>query len=355
MTSWLDSTMLTRPVKLGYSNARVKAMKALLMQKREIEAIAEAKNIEEVFSLLEKTSYRPDLISGTLAEKTLADQIEIACTKNFSRTLRKILKLSPPDARASIMSVFEKYEIENIKLLLTSKHLKQSKEKIQNLVLETGILPRGAMSRLIAAKDVMEGLAALEGTPYASAIEKSGAKYEGNITPLLAALDDYYYKKMQQMAKQFPGEERAMLKMLKSVIDAKNISVILRSKKENMGNANILKFITAEGNINKDKMRIAVRAKNTEEALKLFEKHFGLTDAIQAYQKTGSLIPVEIEIEKSIAKRGLNVLRRSVLSISAIAGFLLLKEEEVNNIRKIIRAKEFNLPYEKLKEMLVIV
>ena len=355
MTSWIDSTMLVRPVKLGYSNARVKAMKALLLQKRELEAIAEAKNIEEVFSLLEKTSYRPDLISGTLAEKTLADQIEIACTKNFSRTLGKILKLSPQDTRASIMSVFEKYEIENIKLLLTSKHLKQSRDKTANLIFETGILPRGAMSRLIAAKDVREALAALEGTPYASAIEKNAAKYEGNITPLLSALDDYYYKKMQHMAKQFPGEERAMLKMLKSVIDAKNISVILRSKKENISNANILRFITAEGNINKDKMGIAVRAKNIDEALKLFERHFGLSAAIQEYQKTGSLIPVEIEIEKSIAKRGLHVLRRSVLSISAIAGFLLLKEEEVNNIRKIIRAKEFSLPNEKLKEMLVIV
>ena len=355
MTSWIDGTMLVKPVKMGYSNARVKAMKALLLQKRDIEAIADAKDIEEVFSLLEKTSYRQDLVSGALAEKTLADQIEIACTKNFSRTLRKILKLSPPDSRASIMSDFEKYEIENIKLLLTSKHLKQAKEKTASLVLETGILPKGAMNRLVAAKDVREALASLEGTPYASAIEKNAAKYEGDITLLLSSLDEYYYKKMQGLARQFPGEERVMLRMLKSVIDAKNISVILRAKKENISNAKIFRFIAAEGNITKDKIRVAIGAKNIEECLKIFEKQFGLTSAIQEFQKTGSLIPVEIAIEKSIAKRGLHVLRRSVLSVSAIAGFLLLKEEEVNNIRKIIRAKEFNLPMEKLREMLVIV
>jgi len=44
-----------------------------------------------------------------------------------------------------------------------------------------------------------------------------------------------------------------------------------------------------------------------------------------------------------------------MMSIGAIAGFLFLKEEEMNNIRKIVRGKALGLPAERIAEMLILV
>jgi V/A-type H+-transporting ATPase subunit C len=65
------------------------------------------------------------------------------------------------------------------------------------------------------------------------------------------------------------------------------------------------------------------------------------------------LIHFEVALEKVIAGQGLKALSRSILSLGSIIGFLFLKEEEVSNIRKIVRAKEYDLPLNKVKEMLV--
>ena len=104
----LGSTLAARALTFGYSNSRVKSMKQGLLGGRELPAIAEAKSIDEVYGLLERTQYRQDLVSSSLKEKTLADQIELACTKNFSRSLAKISEIAPKLAKPKIKGLFEK-------------------------------------------------------------------------------------------------------------------------------------------------------------------------------------------------------------------------------------------------------
>ena len=77
--------------------------------------------------------------------------------------------------------------------------------------------------------------------------------------------------------------------------------------------------------------------------------------AEKRFKEDGQLSHFEVVFEHSIARRSLHALRRSQMSIGAIVGFLLLKEEEMNNIRKIVRGKALGLPMERIAEMLVLV
>ncbi|HLC93095.1 MAG TPA: V-type ATPase subunit [archaeon] len=355
MMNAIESSIVARAITLGYANARVKAMKQLLLTHKETDAMAEATGVEEVYALLERTQYRQDLVSSALAGKTLADQIEFACAKNFSRTLRKIIKIVPKKLSQKISEMFEKYEINNIKTIILAKHMGEGKERISHLLIETGMLSKAATAKMLESKSVKDVSAALAGTIYGTILEKNMKKYEKEkeAAPLLAALDDYYYRKLPHIAKNPYGDERIILAMLKAQVDAKNISNILRGKKEGMKEEKITEIIIAGGNISRDRLVQAAGAKGVEEAAKAFEKNFKLAKALEAYKKNGSLIPIEIEVEKSVARKGLSLLSVSVLSIGAIAGFLFLKEEEASNIRKIVRAKEFNLSAEKIGEMIV--
>ncbi|MCR4368681.1 MAG: V-type ATPase subunit, partial [archaeon] len=307
MIKMLEYSLAARALTFGYSNARVKAMKQSLIGQKEVAAMIEAKNIAEIFAILERTAYRPDLVSGALAEGTIADQIELACTTNFSRTLATILKISPKKAREEIKEMFEKYEINNIKLIITSKHMNEPKEKIAQLIMDTGILKKATHNRMLDAKTVKECVSELGGTKYGSLLQSKLADYtrEKQITPLIVALDNYYYSAIPSIAKNPYGDTRIISSMLKSEADAKNISTILRAKNDNIEPKKIMAMTSGLGNLRKEEIFEAARQKSTEDAAKIFEKKFRLTNQIEAFKKTGSLIPIELALEKAVAAKGL--------------------------------------------------
>ncbi|MCR4335183.1 MAG: V-type ATPase subunit [archaeon] len=350
-------TMIGKAFEFGYANARVKAMKQALLGEKEINAMTEANSADGVYSLLEKTQYREDLVVSALKERTIADQIEFATTKNFSRTLQKIVKIVPKKFENEIKELFEKYDVNNLKTILVSKHLGKVKEKIEPLIIDSMSISKGRMNKILDATSVKEVVNLLGGTIYGKVLQKHLKEYEkdNEISSLIFALDEYYYSKLPSIAKNPYGDERIILKMLKSQADIRNISNICRGKKDNITADKLHEMMIKSGNIRGDVLEKACSAKNVEEAAKIFEKNYSLGKAIEEYKKTGSLIPIEMELERNVAKKGLKVLRNSVLSLGTIAGFLFLKEEEVNNIRKIVRCKEFNLPQEQIKEMTVIV
>ena len=77
--------------------------------------------------------------------------------------------------------------------------------------------------------------------------------------------------------------------------------------------------------------------------------------AEQSYRQDGQLSHFEVVFERSLARKSLHALRRSMMSIGTIVGFLFLKEEEMRNIQKIVRGKELGMPPEKIAEMLIFV
>jgi len=356
MSGLMVAGLMKRSFTFGYANARAKAMKTTLIARQDMEAMAEAKTLEGVNALLEKTNYREDLVSSALEGSTPADRIELACTKNFSRILKKIRKIAPKEARGKLVELFEKYDVENIKAILIAKHVNESREKTENLITDTGLLSKGLINSLLDAKGIKDVASLLGGTPYGKEIWKKIPEYEksGQMSILTNALDSYYSRKIPQIAKNPYGDEKIIASMLKAEADSRNISNIIRAMKAGMEPEKIAEIIMPEGNITKERLMQAINSKSAEEAMKSLSDKIGSEKSIEEYKKTGSLIAMELELEKGLLGKGVSVLRASVLSLGAIAGLLYLKEQEVTNIRKIVRAKEFGVPDEKIMEMLAL-
>jgi V/A-type H+-transporting ATPase subunit C len=356
MKNPFESSIAFRALSFGYANSRVKAMKTSLLSDKDLKAMASAKTVEDVYALLEKTPYRDDLVAVALSEKSLPDKIEIACTRNFSRTLGKVYKISPKEAKPKISAWFERYDANNIKIILLGKHLGQKPEEIKQFMIEGGSLSKGLIEKAVAAKSLKDAIIEFGGTEYGRVLERAYLEYEKGkqIGVIINAVDNHFFKRIPETAKKSFTDSRLLLNLIKVQIDSKNISNLLRLKKEDASEDMIMKNLSSGGKIGKSKLKQAASAKSVEEAAKFFEKEFQIGRALEEYKKTGSIIPFETAVEKSIGRKALAVLRVSVLSIGAIIGFLLLKEEEIANIRKIVRAKEFNLPVEKLEELMGI-
>ena len=67
------------------------------------------------------------------------------------------------------------------------------------------------------------------------------------------------------------------------------------------------------------------------------------------------LTDLEIALEKSIAAQKVLAFHRVTLSVGVVIRFLLLKEEEMSNLRKIAKSKEFKIPEDEVRKMLVVV
>ncbi|MCX6769110.1 MAG: V-type ATPase subunit [Candidatus Micrarchaeota archaeon] len=79
------------------------------------------------------------------------------------------------------------------------------------------------------------------------------------------------------------------------------------------------------------------------------------TEAEKLYASDRQLSHFEVVFERSLARRSLKAMYRSVMSIGALVGMIFLKEEEMHNIQKIVRGKALGLPQEKVSGMLILV
>jgi V/A-type H+-transporting ATPase subunit C len=341
-------------MKYGYSNARTKALRTTILPKAQMEAMAGAKSLQDVFGMLERTSYKEDLVAVPIASRGTL-HIELALGRNFSGVLRKLVRISPKDKRDTISGLFEKYEINNIKTMLVGKHIGESGKKITALMVETGMLRKTQLDRMSEMKSVKEVVGYLSGTAYGVVLEKKMREYErtAEIQVLLQALDEYYYKKLPLIAEAFGEGQTEIVLLLKSAADANNMANIMRGKKEGFGKEELLGLVVPEsGSLKKETLKRAVTAKSPEECAETLAPYLP-SGALERFLKDGSVANLEIALEKSIAVKALKMMRKSTLSLAAIAGFLLLKEEEIKNIRKIIKAKEFDLGVDETREMLV--
>lgn len=356
MIARIKSTLAVRASTYGYANARAKAMKATLIPKKDLESMADARNVQDVLGLLERTAYKEDIVSGAL-DYSGADLIELTLGKHLARINRKLYHISPKEAKKTLDGLFERYDNLNLKAILLGKHLQKEKDDIEPFLVESGRFSKAELSRLLDKNSVEEVVKALAGTGYGNLLDDYLEEYkkEGRVAGMMQALDRHYFEQLPKLIKGKYRDDKLILALLNAEVDMKNITNIFRAKKEGLEEKEIKKMLIAQGSLPEQKLDALIKAKDIEEAVRLLKDVYELKAPLEKFKQDNSIAHFEIALEKSIAGEGLKALSRSILSLGSVVGFLFLKEEETKNIRKIIRAKEFNLPTAQLKENLVFV
>jgi vacuolar-type H+-ATPase subunit C/Vma6 len=178
----------------------------------------------------------------------------------------------------------------------------------------------------------------------------------------MSALDFYYYEMASSIMASGEKEAQVIVTLLSFEADAKNIMTILRLKRGGADKKTIMTHMVGGGRISKARLEKIASGKDVHESAQLSTVFFmtktgrdEFAAAEQMYKKDGQLSHFEVVFERSIARRSLHALKRSIMSIGAIVGFLFLKEEEMHNIQKIVRGKALGLPPEKVSQMLTFV
>ncbi|MEM2138318.1 MAG: V-type ATPase subunit [Candidatus Anstonellaceae archaeon] len=365
------------PLIYGYSNARVRAMRTSLLSRRQAEDLLKLHSSAAMAEYLTRLHFREDF-SGLSPKMNDEERVETAVGRNFARTAQKLLRITPEQSKPTLRAFLGRYDVHNIKTILLGRKLGKQKQETEFLLIPAGSITPAELSRMLSAKSSEELYESIRTTEFGSRfissksashlprqkIKEALASPHANgemIDSLLLALDSYYFEVAASAVKPNEKDADIILNLLRAEADVKNALTIMRLKRGKADKRVIMKNLVSGGNFTKHQLEKMAEAKEVSEIPKLAPGFFvseagkaAFAEAEKRYKEDGQLSHFEVAFEGSLARRSLHALHRSMMSIGTIVGFLFLKEEEMNNIRKVLRGRALGLPMEKIAEMLVL-
>lgn len=352
---------MVQPV-YAYANARSKALQSDLLHPAKLESLTGLKDFDEIIHEMNLTSYKEDL--ANLAVKySGADLLEAAINRNLVRSLKTVISLTPRDAKDVISLVLGRWDIRNINLIIASKALGYSFGSQSDIFLVSshdyplgpiaGSLTYYDLKNLMDMKDVptvVEWVGRRFGADFETFVEKY--RTEGDIGPLLLQIELVYLRKLVTAMSGRSGSDMRVVSALKSRIDEKNLIAVLKAKQRNVSAVDLPKFTVEGGNLSKQVLTDLFRAGGIEELVENLKPYYDLTDGLAEYRTKG-LVALENLLTRKVTQKTITSLRVAPPSISSIVAYILLKELEVENLTKIIRGKENDVPESEIKASLV--
>lgn len=292
----------------AYTNTRVRVMKSKLIDPTEYPKLLKM-SLDQIARYLQETEYKRE-IDELGATYEGADLIEYAINKNLANSFKKILNFSLKDSRKPIQIFLKKYDIWNIKTILRGKHSKESNEEIiQNLVAAGELKEEFLIEVIKKTNSVEDAIQAFKKTPYFESMKK----HSKNLTELEDELDTIYFNERIDESK---GKVKELFEEKAKILDELNFA---RAKETKI----TMKRILSE----KKKIK---KAKPVEDIKK-----------------------ARIELRQKMSEKGRKMLHEFKKSVSPVIGYFVAKENEIDNLRIIVRGKDSNLSQELIEQQLV--
>ncbi len=351
----------SRALKYGYSNARVKAMKGMILRSNALEEMIKVGSIEAMVELLQRTNYKNDLAAASV-NYSGSLLIENAASRGFARLVRKLIKIAPKSDKKALKVLLARWDLMNIKTLINARRLGMDYDQTRPLLFDIGGLSEDDFKEILKTDNLLKELGKTElGSRFISFSrqDKSGKARgiragtqddKSLLTKIEGEMDSYIYLFMDNVLSEVGGKDFLRIReIIRKEIDAKNVMIIERLKAYGAPREKIIKSLIRGGTLNKLFLDKIIECKDLAHVMTIISSRF-----YNIKEKEGSLYELEIALEKSIAAQKVLAFRSAMLSAGVIIGFLLLKEEEINNLRKIAKGKEFGLSESEVRSMLVV-
>ena len=335
----------------AYPNARVKARIGRLINEKQFSEILETENLEEFMNYLRGLPDYAKYVDRFPVEKALESQL--------AETYETVSKIAPASIREPFRVNLKKWDIRNIKSLITAKDAGLGAEETLNLLVPFGEIYE-TLEALTDSETVQDVVAGLEGTEYAQVLEDALSEYgeTGMVLPLEAALDRYYLENMMR-AVGSPSDDNTKLlhTYFGTQVDISNIKIILRAKADGLSYDDISPYMIQEGyQLREWKLKDLMEAEDVSGVISGLEgTDYGpmLSEALSEYSATGSISVFERVLEENLNRMARNFALKKPFGVGPMIGFLSRKEVEVRNLKVIARSKrEPGFPESIVKEML---
>jgi V/A-type H+-transporting ATPase subunit C len=338
-----------QPVKYAYITGRVRAMKTKLIP-AEMYPRMQSMDASEIARYLEETQYK-DEIDALSKDYSGTELIEHATFANLAKTYRKLLDVSIDEPQFLILEYLRRWDIWNIKTVIRGKFNGASDAEIMKYLVPAGELDAEFLDGLTKKGTVQEIISAFEGTDYVSAL----AQYDGkNLASLENALDKLYYFRMERaVGGTLSVGGGLLLKYVRREIDIRNLITLFRMNKAGVDAAIIQENLIPGGKLHEELSRMA--GQPFGEFLRGLEGYpFWSSISDIATSDLDAVSRIEARLRAYLVRYAWALSNYHPLSILPVLGYMVSKDTEVSNIRKIVRGKEAGLPAELIEEQVVV-
>jgi len=305
-------------------------------------------DIPEITRYLEETQYKEE-IDLMAKDHSGAELVEFATFANLAKTYRKLLDVSIDEPQFLILEYLRRWDIWNIKTILRGKFYGASEEEITKYLVPAGELDMEFLEGLVKKERVEEVISAFDGTDYYEAL----AHYDGQmLSSVENALDKLYYFRMERaVGGTLSVGGGLLLKYVRKEIDVKNLVTLFRMNKAGIEASVIQDNLIPGGKLHEELSRMAGQSYN--EFVRGLEGYPFWSAISDVAAEGGSVSRIEARLRAYLVRYAWALSNYHPLSILPVLGYIVSKDTEVSNIRKIVRGKEAGLPAELIEEQVV--
>lgn len=345
----------------GYVNARVRGMRAHLLTREFFMQLLEAEDIQAVHSLLEQTVYRREIDEAILLNPEQPDYDQ-ALNVNFVATLRKIKDSTGGEPHRLVSIIFSRYDVHNIKTILRGKKAGASPSEIVTAMIPVGnirieILEELAKVNQIA--DVFEGLD-VHRIKYYEPLKDAFPRFkerEGDLAILDLALDKFHYQdSLEQLKRRDPNVE-LVRRMIVNELDMRNISTLVRIRGIKLEDDEVKELCIPKGTLSIEKFLELAKLGDVSRIVAEYPDpgyRRVLEKALAAYEEV-DIAAFDRELEHGLTSLGASMSNIDVLGIGVIIGYIWLKQNEIINLRILIKGKTMERPKASIEKDLFFV
>jgi V/A-type H+-transporting ATPase subunit C len=346
----------------GYGNARVRGMRSRLLTPRFFDELMETTDIHKIIQKLIDTEYGPDIETAIIKGRTPAAMDE-AFRANMVATFQKVMGFLNSEAYDLMTTLLGRWDLFNIKSIVRGKHMHLKAEEIEDGLYAVGALTPVELHVLVNAEDIRAVVDTLVtwGSPYAVPLRENLAEYgeTGNLATLELALDRYYYEWASARLRGRRANVVLARRILGLQADSINLLTVFRLLKSDVGGIEPSTFFLPGGAFIDEALFDSLAAmSDVDEVLdSLKNTPYGrnLEAVISNYVEESSLSVFERALEDYVMRKALDSGRGDPLGVGITVGYLWAKQNEVTNLRIIVKGTAVGMPSDRMRKELILV
>jgi V/A-type H+/Na+-transporting ATPase subunit C len=347
---------------IGYANARLRGMRSHLLPRDFYERLIETPDVAQVVKTLMGTGYGADL-EGEVVHGFTSDVIDEALRVNMVRAYRKVLSFVDPKARKLLSTLLGRWDVFNIKTVLRGAHNHVALDEIKSSFFPAGYLGVDELEALTRFDDVRAIIdtMAMWGLPYAAPLRRAYPDYarDNDLAPLELALDRQY---AEWAANRLVGNKldvEVARKILGLQIDTSNLVMVFRLLKADAEASNASRYYLEGGRVMRRELFLELaRLSDVDEVLdRLRRTPYAsvLDDAALRYLENASIPVFERALEEMLMRTALLSSIRDPQGVGVAIAYLYGKQNEITNLRIIVKGKAVGMPADRVREELILV
>ncbi|MEM0154280.1 MAG: V-type ATPase subunit [Methanothrix sp.] len=299
------------------------------------------KSPEEILKMLSETRYRKQIDELSQLYQ-MPDLFEAVINATMAKSLQEAYTAMPPLAQPFIKAYISKWDIENIKVVLSSKAMGYELTDTSHFMLAVknpvgilaGSISKSDYTNLLAQKDVVSVVNYLAKFGYGTVLMSHIDDYakNGSLAPMLTELGFYYYTRLTESLHFYKGDEGPVYEYIIAMIDAEN--VLNAAKAAYSGMKELQQYVIKGGSISVSQITEAINGKAPEVLSRLLGD--SSQDSVSKYIAAGGLSELEAVLKRSLYNRFMPIFSASSQSLSYIMSYILRLESERDALRALL-------------------